>query len=144
MLWTFTGQSAVFDGIWWAFALSVSLMVVISLIVSKTGPWWGKNAKPVRKEVKDDIVAFLSNRTATMSDFIDRFHVNSSELRLAVSELTMEGKIVEIDYMTYTLKEHSTPDQVFTKDSSVARDIHMILIAIVAVAGLVVIWNLSH
>lgn len=144
MIWTFTGQSVVFDGIWWAFTLSVSLMVVISLIVAKTGPWWGKHTKPVRNEVKADILDFLSNRTATMSDFIDRFHVNSSELRLAVSELTMEGKIVEIDYMTYTLKEHSTPDQVFTKDSSVARDIHMILLAIVAVVGLAVIWTLSH
>lgn len=142
--WTLLGKSAVFDGIWWSFALSVVLMVVISLIVSKTGPWWGKKAAPVRKEVKDDILAFLSNRTATMADFIDRFKVNSSDLRLAVSELTMEGKIVEIDYMTYTLKEHSTPDQVFTKDSSVARDIHMILVAIIAAAGLATIWILTH
>lgn len=142
--WTLAGQTIVFDGIWWSFTLSVTLMVVISLIVHKTGPWWGKSEKPVRKQVKDDILAFLSNRTATMSDFIDRFHVNSSDLRLAVSELTMEGKIVEIDYMTYTLKEHSSPDQVFTKDSTVARDIHMILVAAISVVGLVTIWIISH
>jgi len=144
VLWTLFGKSTIFDGIWWSFALSVVLMVAISLIVSRTGSWWGKGEKPVRSEVKDSILAFLSNRTATMADFIDRFHVNSSELRLAVSELTMANRIVEIDYMTYTLKEHSTPGQVFTKDSSTARDIHMVLLAVVAVAALVVIWTITH
>lgn len=142
--WTMLGKGAVFDGAWWSLMLSVTLMVVISLIVSKTGPWWGKTISPVRSEIKQNILSFLSNRTATMADFIDRFKINTFELRLAVSELTMSGKIAEINYMTYTLNEHCSPDEAYTKDSSTARDIYMIIVALVCIAAFATIWGITH
>lgn len=144
MAWTFMGGSATFEAAWWSLMLSMTIMVVVSLIVSKTGPWWGKKAKPARAEVKADILDFLSNRTATMADFIDRFKVNTVELRLAVSELTMSGKICEVDYLTYSLKENCEPGEVYTKDGSTARDVTMIIAALVCIAGFAAIWIVTH
>lgn len=142
MIWTFTGNSARFDGIWWSMVISMVVMVAVSLIVSRTGSWWGKE-NPAKSGAKEEILDFLSNRTAAMADFIDRFDIDSMEIRLAVSELVMEKKIVEIDYMTYTRSEHSSPEQEFTADSSPGRDVIMILIALVCVAAFCLIWFIT-
>lgn len=143
VVWTFFGYNTRFDGAWWAMLLSVNVMVWVSFIVQKTGPWWGKSPRDARTEVKDNILGFLSNRTATMADFIDRFNVNAVELRLAVGELTMSGAIKEIDYMTYTLAENSSPEEVYTLDSGTWRDTTMVASALVCCAAFAVIWIIS-
>ncbi|NLY71860.1 MAG: sodium:solute symporter family protein [Clostridiales bacterium] len=142
--WTFTGGGARFNSAWWAVVLSVCLMVIISLIVSKTGPWWGKAEKTAAKpELLEEITDFLSNRKATMADIIDRTGANVGEIKLALGELVINNKLVEIDYMTYCLKENCTDENVFTKDSSTARDIIMIIVAIITIIGFAVIWNIT-
>ena len=143
VVWTATGNTARFDGIFWALMLSMSIMVTVSLIVSKTGPWWGKKERSARSDIKESIVQFLSNRTATMADFIDRFPIHAIELRLAVSELVMNNEIVEIDYLTYILAEYTSPEEKYLKDSGFSRDITMVLAAIASVAVFFVIWNIT-
>lgn len=144
IIWNVTGGSARFEAAWWSLLISMVLMVGISFIVSKTGPWWGGRPKPVRSGIKEDIMEFLSNRKASMTDFIDRFGYNAVELRLAVSELTMEGKISEVDYMTYKRSEFCSPGESYTRDASTARDIQMVVVVAVCILAFCIIWNISQ
>lgn len=142
MIWTFTGHGTRFDGIWWSMVISMVVMVAVSLAVAKTGSWWGRE-DPAQSKAKDDILEFLSNRTATMADFIDRFDIDARQIRLAVSELAMNKQIREIDYMTYIRSEHCSSEQEFAADSSGGRDIAMIMAAFVCIAAFCVIWSVT-
>ena len=145
IIWTFIGGGERFNAAWFAIVLSVTLMVVISLIVQKTGPWWGKkDTDKADLELKKEITDFLVNRTATMADIIDRTGKTANSLKLAVSELVMDKEIVEIEYMTYTLTQNCSPEtDTFTKDSSTARSVMMICVAVLTIIGFAVIWNIT-
>ncbi len=79
-----------------------------------------------------------------MADIIDRTGKTANSLKLAVSELVMDKEIVEIEYMTYTLTQNCSPEtDTFTKDSSTARSVMMICVAVLTIIGFAVIWNIT-
>jgi Na+/proline symporter len=144
VIWTAMGKAARFQGAWWSLVLSMTLMVGISLIVHKTGPWWGKDkkVKPVAG-LEDKILEFLSNRKATMANLVDYMGLRIGELQVAVNSLQSQGKIKCIDYMTYGLTENYKDTPIYTKDTGVGRDAAMIIATIISIIAFCVMWNIT-
>jgi hypothetical protein len=141
--WTYMGYGRIFWGAWWSLLLSVSLMVIISLIVDKTGPWWGKEKAVGDPDVMKKILSFMDNRNVTMADIIDRTGAHASILRPTLAALLAEGRIREIGYMTFSLPKNSTQEQEFTEDSSFTRTSIMIGVMVVSIIAFLVVCNLT-
>lgn len=142
-IWTFAGYNKYFQGAWWSLMLSVCLMVIISLIVEKTGPWWGKEEEKADPEIEKTVLDFMQNRNATLADIIDRTGAHAAKLRPTIRVLVRTGKIREIGYMTYSLAENSKPEDVFIADGSAFRTTQFVIAAIACLAAFILIWHLS-
>lgn len=142
-VWTYMGYGKIFWGAWWSLLLSVSLMIIISLIVDKTGPWWGTEKEVSDPATKEKILTFMDNRNVTMADIIDRTGAHASVLRPALNALLRAGTVREIGYMTFSLSKNSTPEQEFTADNSSMRTAIMVGIMAISIIAFLVVCNLT-
>lgn len=142
-IWMMNGGSQYFHGAWWAFSVSTVTLVIVSLIVEKTGPWWGKE-EIADSIVEKDILEFISNRKASFADIIDRLDIDAKKIRYAIQSMTMKGILVEIDCFTYALKQNLTSEELKEIEPENSSNLKPLLSSALAICLILGVYMYTH